>query len=118
MFQASCLSPDVRKGVVQPSGVVIFDQCELSWKALAVVLVYEGRLFYLAEKLFDRLHGSCARVLRPVCGGNRWMLGEDGEVAAGSGLRCHLNVLSRCRALSFDYCVRKRSGLLLRSKVQ
>jgi hypothetical protein len=85
--------------MVQLPGSVIFDQCELGWEALTVVLVHEGQLFCLAEKLFDRLHGSCARVLRPVCGGDRWMLGEDGEIAAGGGLRCHLKkVLSLGRS--------------------
>jgi hypothetical protein len=122
VFQASCRSPDVRKGMVQLPGVVIFDQCELGWEMSTIVLVHEG----CHEKFFDRLHGSCARVLRPVCGGNRWMLGEDGEVAAGDGLRCHLKkvcslgservTVSQNLYDSVTVSIRKCSGLLLLSK--
>jgi hypothetical protein len=85
--------------------VVVFDQCELGRKAVAVVLVHEGHLFCLAEKRFDRLHGSCAWAFRPVCRSDRWMQGEIGEVAASGDLCCHLKKL---RSLGSESLFRNR----------
>ena len=74
MDQASCLSPKVRKSVVCPPVVIVLYQCELSRKAVAVVLVHEGHLLCFTEKRCDCPHGSFAWVLRPVFGRDRRIL--------------------------------------------